>query len=157
MRNKGAVVCLFAGLACTSGFGAEEPPRVPTYTNEDLERVAPYRGETGVLSRPAGRGEPVAASGPKQRDEAYWRREAERLRSRLRPLRRRADELRHRLQEAKTDDGATRTRKGGRSRGANPVEAIALRLESLEAQIREQEDELHERARRERALPGWLR
>jgi hypothetical protein len=121
--------------------------------------VAPCRGETGVLSRPEVRSEAVTrAEGrePKERDEAYWRREADRLRARLRPLKRRADELRLRLQEARVDPGKKKLR-SGRGSGGGSTEALSQRLEAVEAEIREREDELYERARRERVLPGWLR
>ena len=42
-------VTLF-GLALLGEAGAEEKKPVPLYTNEDLDRLSPYRGQTGVLS-----------------------------------------------------------------------------------------------------------
>ena len=46
-------VCL-ALLAGPAIAGATEgKPAVPVYTNEDLERVHPFRDETGVASVPA--------------------------------------------------------------------------------------------------------
>ena len=149
-------MCLWAGLGCPSGLWAEEGRPTPTYTNEDLERMAPLRGQTGVLSKPASREPSRAAAEPADKAEAYWRKEAERLRARLRPLKRRADELRLRLKEARAEPGKKKPH-GGRGSGGGSAEALSQRLESLEAEIREREDELQERARRERALPGWLR
>ena len=152
-------MCLIVGLGLPPRGGAEEARRIPTYTNEDLERLAPYRGQTGVLSTPASPGGGKAAAEPKGRGEAYWRREAERLRTRLRPLRRRAEELRLRLDEARAAEWAKRSRSGRGAGGASGAsgEALRRRLESVESEIRDREDELHERARREGALPGWLR
>ena len=147
---------LLAWLGPGLPAASQHPGPTPTYTNEDLERVAPLRGETGVLSTPAARDAAPARSEPKPRGEAYWRREAERLRGRLRPLRRRADELRLRLQEARDADWR---RRPGQDHGSrrSPAAGLARRLELLEAEISEREDELQQRARREGALPGWLR
>jgi hypothetical protein len=154
MTKRAAMVCLLAGLSSPRGWGDEDRRATPTYTNEDLDRMAPRRGETGVLSKPASREDSRMAPERKARGEAYWRREVERLRTRLRPLRERAAQLRERLQELRTDPGQEPPRRGSRKASA---EALARRLDSLEAEIRDREDELHERARRERALPGWLR
>jgi len=149
-------VCIIAVLGLTPAAGGDDPRPTPTYTNEDLERLAPYRGQTGVLSRPASPEATTPVAERKGRGEDYWRREAERLRSRLRPLRRRAEELRLRLEETKAAEW--RKRSGGRrSGGGASSEGLQRRLESLESEIREREDELHARARREGALPGWLR
>jgi len=157
MENRGAIVCLAVALAAvvpSARSDAQGPPEVPTYTNDDLERVSPYRGETGVLSRPADRGSAGPSAEPKEKGEAYWRREAERLRERLRPLKRRAEELRRRIEEARSEPSGKRSRAGAaKAQG----ESLARRLEGIEAEIRERENELYERARRERALPGWLR
>jgi hypothetical protein len=131
MWKSGAIVCLGASLASPSESWAGDGRPTPTYTNEDLKRLTPLRGETGVLSKPAllERPEPAVEVGHK--GEAYWRKEADRLRARLRPLRRRAQDLRR--------------------------ESLGRQLGSVETERRELEDELLERARRERALPGWLR
>jgi len=109
-----------------------------------------------VLSTPPSPDASKPAAETKPRGEEYWRREAERLRSRLRPLKRRAEELRLRLEETKAAEG--RKRSGGRrSEGGTSSEGVRRRLESVESEIREREDELVARARREGALPGWLR
>ena len=68
-----------------------QAPRAPArvYTNDDLDRVRPFRDEWGAASVPAvaprerESGEAVASprgardsGGPSTRDEAYWRRRA---------------------------------------------------------------------------------
>lgn len=150
------VLCLAAAAA-----GAEEPrkPPAPAYTNDDLDRVSPRRGDTGVLSTaPPALPAPASSEPPGERHgEQYWRREAERLRDRLESLRERAAELRIHLEELER-------RPPSRSRGAQASrtgdaqkEAARARLEVLERRIREVEDAFLDRARREGALPGWLR
>ena len=92
-----AVVC--TGAAEASALDDEKKP-VPLYTNEDLQRVSPYRDETGGSSKPAAAPAPEPASERgRARGEEYWRREAERVRDRLRPLRERASELRFQIEE----------------------------------------------------------
>src|SRR6266568_2571359 len=95
--------CLLA-LACAGAPGApaldDQKKPIPLYTNEDLDRMTPYRDQTGVNSKPAARPDlapPDART--RVRGEDYWRREAERVRDRLRPLRERAAELRLRIEE----------------------------------------------------------
>jgi hypothetical protein len=144
-----ALVC--AGSARVSALDDDKKP-VPLYTNEDLRRVSPYRDETGVSSKPAAA--PAAEPAPERRrvrGEEYWRREAERLRDRLRPLRERASELRFRIEEER--------RRPPRRRGAVDPQTGTLegRLRALEERIRETESRFEDRARRERALPGWIR
>jgi hypothetical protein len=156
MTKSGAIVCLCAGVLGPATSADEDRGATPTYTNADLERMTPYRGETGVLSQPAMPADRTETSKTKERaegrGESYWRREAERLRERLRPLRQRAAELRQRIQETHSAAGRKPARGGRES-----AEALEQRLASIEAEMREREDELHERARREGALPGWLR
>jgi hypothetical protein len=144
-------------LACVSAtalLGSDKEP-VRTYTNADLERVAPQRGETGVLSKPA----PTPASAPAPRpsgphhDEAYWRDQADHLHDRIRALRQRADEIRLRLANPpRQSQGRRRT-----ASVSDPAPALTARLTAIEAEIRDREDRFEERARREGALPGWLR
>ena len=148
--------CLLA-LACAGSAGAsaldDDKKPVPLYTNEDLRRVSPYRDETGVSSKPAAATVPEPASERgRVRGEEYWRREAERLRDRLRPLHERASELRFRIEEK-------RRRQPPRRRGAVDPQTGTLerRLAALEERIREAESRFEDRARRERALPGWIR
>jgi hypothetical protein len=146
---------LLGAAALLSVSAAAEPARPRVYTNEDLDRVSPRRGETGVDSRPGA--EPAAPSrttdapsDSARAREAHWRREADRLRDRLQPLRDRADDLREQM------DGRSRTP------GVKPVTdprllALARRLAAVEARIRDAELQFEERARRAGALPGWLR
>ncbi len=144
-----ALVC--AGSAGASALDDDKKP-VPLYTDEDLRRVSPYRDETGVSSKPAAAPTPEPASERgRVRGEEYWRREAERLRDRLRPLRERASELRFRIEE--------RRRQPPRPRGGVDAQIGTLerRLHALEERIGEAESRFEDRARRERALPGWLR
>lgn len=146
--------CLLAAV-CAAGAGAsprdDEKKPVPLYTNDDLRRVAPYRDETGVSSTPAAA--PAVAPAPVKsgaRGEDYWRREADRVRDRLRPLRERAADLRFTLEE--------RRRQPGVPPYSDPrIVAGERRLRALDERIREAESRLEERARREGALPGWLR
>jgi hypothetical protein len=154
--------CLLA-LACAGAAGAfvlgdDEKKPVPLYTNEDLERVAPYRDQTGVNSTPAAAAalEPPAERSRARggvRGEEYWRREAERVRDRLRPWRERAAELRLRIEERRRQP--PRRRESGAADAQ--IAALERRLRLLEDRIRETESRLEERARREGALPGWLR
>jgi hypothetical protein len=167
------IVTLVLGgtLACAPVAGAGDPGR--SYTNEDLERVAARRAETGVASVPAfGPGPQQTATGGVH-DEAYWRREAERLRDQLRPLRQRALGLQLRIEHPAPETRKTKTNpqpaaRGQQRRSPTPTPAptraesdrtAALRdqLRALEDQIRDREARLEERARREGALPGWLR
>ena len=46
------ILAVLAVLLVGPSLRADEP-RVPTYTNDDLARVAPLAGETGVQSVPA--------------------------------------------------------------------------------------------------------
>jgi hypothetical protein len=154
------------GFVCLAAapLGADEPEKARpprTYTNEDLERVAPYRGQTGALSEP---GETPASNrdagtsrddGPaRRRHEAYWRAQAERLRQQLSALRRRAEDLRARIEEARRRPAPS---SGKARRGPDPAAGFERRLRVVEAEMRERQDALEERARRAGALPGWLR
>jgi hypothetical protein len=148
-------VVLAAGLAAwglaVSAGAAEKGRPVPVYTNDDLERVSPVRGQTGVLSTPAERAAQVQVPGPARgRGEEYWRREARRLRERLDPLRQKAEDLRARVADR-------RSKPGVRPYTDPQVQAAERRLRALEERIRGLESELEDRARREGALPGWFR
>ncbi|OFV89420.1 MAG: hypothetical protein A2V74_08240 [Acidobacteria bacterium RBG_16_70_10] len=157
-------VVLWLGLCPSADTPGREPspapppsPRrpVPLYTNEDLERVHPLRDETGVNSTPAT--PPASATGPASRPlsrgESFWRREAARVRARIRALADDAETVRHKLEERREE-----RRRFLRPRGSGVSEATLLaRLEALQRRMRELETDLEERARRDRALPGWLR
>jgi hypothetical protein len=148
------VVCLRpdAGSAVAAADGEEKKKSVPLYTNEDLQRISPYRDETGVNSQPAA--PPASLAGTpdtRTRGEGYWRQEADRLRERLRPLQERAAELRLRIEERRRQP----PRRG--TVGDPQREALERRLHDLEERIRDTESRFEDRARRERAMPGWLR
>jgi hypothetical protein len=155
MQIRSAAFVLALACLAASSAPASEKPAVRSYTNADLERIAPRRGETGVLSTPAVTPSddpaPRAPSVPRH-DETYWRREAERLHDRLRSLRQRADEVRVKLAQP-----PRRTEGRRPSTASDPTPALKARLTALEAEIRDRQDRFDERARREGALPGWLR
>ena len=149
MKLTSAVVCLALGL---SPEKADEKQAVPLYTNEDLDRVRPYRDRTGVASVPAAVAEAPGEPAPERRgrDETYWRRAAERLADRLRPLRSRAVDLRRRIDE--------RWGKPGVRTLSDPLlQGWERELAETQDTIRDLEARFEERARREGALPGWLR
>lgn len=146
-------------------------PSTPTltrvYTNDDLERVRPFRDELGARSVPnePAPGRETATSSRHgtrgsersvDRGEAYWRREAEKLRERLRRLADQREALRARMAERR--DEQWRAQRGGRgSRASGPDRTLEARITALERRMRDLEDELADRARRAGALPGWLR
>ena len=132
------------------------PPAARTYTNADLERLAPRRGETGVLSVPAPAAgdleEPRARAADKaaRRGEPWWRREAERVRERALGFRDKAADLRR--------SADARPRKPSARLDPDPgATALRARAEALERRASALEEDLLDRARREGALPGWLR
>jgi hypothetical protein len=165
------VACLLGGLSMDRPAGSEEKKEVPVYTNTDLEAVRPYRDETGVASTPAVKeteragtsrqelGGDGAAAGRKRRSgegderrsaEEQWRAAAERLREKLQGPRDRADELRRQIEE--------RRRQPGVLPYSDPqIVAAQRRLELIERRIREAESNFEDRARRNGALPGWIR
>lgn len=166
MRKSSALTgaCLGVCLTLVRPCGSEEEKKpAPVYTNEDLDRVAPFRDETGVNSKPAARltdpaGVPAesasrrgdAASDKRRSAEEYWRREADRVRGRLQPARDRAAELRLKIEERRRQPGV-------RPYTDPRILADQRRLEGLEQRIREAESRFEDRARRQGALPGWLR
>lgn len=152
------VIVAALALACASAPAPEEEGKPRVYTNEDLDRVSPLRGETGVLSQPAaapvaepeGRGATRAGSARSGTGEAYWRREAARVRDRVRPLQDRVRALRKKVDQ--------RRRLADVSPSTDPqIRAWQDDLGELEARIHEMEIDLEDRARREGAMPGWLR
>lgn len=147
------------GTPDDAGGRVKAPARL--YTNEDLDRVRPFRDETGVNSVPAVRaGEretsPPAGERQRTRGEAYWRREAERVRDRVQAMESQAAELRAQVAE-RAEEAGRGTRERRSSSGSGSTSALRARLAGLERRIRQVEDNLAERARREGALPGWLR
>jgi hypothetical protein len=156
-----ALLCVAIAPAHDASAPASHPsPRV--YTNADLDRVHPFRGETGVHSVPAAtpaEPAPAAASDRRlaRRGEDYWRREAARVRERVRALEAQAGELRARIAEQAEQEGRQLVRNRRASPGSSSVATLRARLLGLERRRRQTEDDLAERARREGALPGWLR
>ena len=177
MTNRTGVLPLGFGLSAmlcfsnaTSADDAPKPARHPVrvYTNEDLERVHPFRSETGGDSVPAF--VPAAAALRESRagtrgaarahGEEYWRREAEKTRDRMRTLVDQAETLRARI--AAHEEAQSRSQRSGRrgssaTTGSDTTAALRGRLVVLERRMRELEEQLADRARREGALPGWLR
>jgi septal ring factor EnvC (AmiA/AmiB activator) len=153
------------GLCLASASASGEAGQPPTYTNDDLHRVSSRRAQTGVLSEPASPSADPRSSGAPRREpeerrrgEDYWRAEAERVGDRIRGLRQRADELRVQLeqqQRRQRQTNATARRRPTATVDTTP--GLRQRLEVIEAEIREREAQFEERARREGALPGWLR
>lgn len=155
-------MALLAGLSPARPAGSEEKKEVPVYTNQDLEAVRPYRDETGVASTPAvpereragtarqGRRAGATARTADRTAEEEWRRSAERLREKLQGPRDKADELRRQIEE--------RRRQPGVLPYSDPqIVAAQRRLELIERRIREAESNFEDRARRNGALPGWIR
>ncbi|HEX6737479.1 MAG TPA: hypothetical protein VF310_04300 [Vicinamibacteria bacterium] len=141
-------------LGSTFPAGADDGKPAPRYTNDDLDRVHPLSAQTGVASTPAAMSSPLAPGDSRSptpaRGESYWRREAERLQDRLAPLLERAEALRARMAER-------RQRPGVRPYTDPQLLSWQAQLERLQARMRALEERLQDRARREGALPGWLR
>ena len=165
-----------SAILCASTAPADDAPASPkhplvrVYTNEDLDRVRPFRDETGVRSVPAVAPESSAppTGGERERPgsppadargrgEEYWQREAERVRDRVRAMETQADELRLQITERAEEAGRQLTRGRRGSSGAGSAATLRARLVALERRMRQTEVDLSERARRARALPGWLR
>ena len=133
--------------------GGEDREPTPTYTNQDLQRMAPLRHQTGALSQPAVPPASARESKPSRsrgRDERYWRREADKLRRRLRPLEEQRLELQLKIEERRATPGV-------RPYTDPKIEAWERKLESLTRRMRSWQSRLEDRARRAGALPGWLR
>jgi hypothetical protein len=159
------LLLLAAGPAPSEEPSKEKKP-APLYTNEDLDRISPHRDETGVNSQvtvPVARPAPARGSDDgRARSEAHWRTQADRLHVRLQHARERIDDLRARIaeKEAKAaDEGRGSRSRRGRAHASSDasLEAMRRQLAALEARVRDEETRFEERARREGALPGWLR
>jgi len=140
-------------------------PERRVYTNADLERMAACRYQTGAQSE-AGTSRPkeeIGGPGSKAaktsrpaeaalRDalESDWRARWRAVDQKARHLRREARELRQEAGDVPRDTKKPPT-------GRRSPSLLLTRARSLEAEARELEDEFQERARREGALPGWLR
>ncbi len=151
-----------AVVACSLWAAAwSAPGQSPTYTNADLERVSPLRAETGVENDPPPEQETAAPDRQavaRKDEERAWRSEARRVSARAGRLRDQAADLRARAQDEREKERERPLRRNGagapRGRAAERLEAQARRAEDRAAAL---EADLWERARRARALPGWLR
>jgi hypothetical protein len=158
---------LLLGAALALGAFADESSRpTPSYTDTDLARYAAMRAPVDA-AEPAPPPAPRARSkkkGPTIEDdlereaaqraseERYWRREAQKARAQARRHEERAAVLEAQVEERRR--AASRARAGA----APPAVAAAERRAQVEReQARRVLDELEERARREGALPGWIR
>lgn len=154
---KKLAVCL--SCLCLAPWPARA--QTPTYTNADLERVSPLRAETGGENEP-----PPAEKAPAERrasearahDESTWRAEARRVAAAAARLRDKAADLRGRAQEQRDRErDAPPRRAGAGARPGRAAERLEEQARRAEARAEALELELWERARRARALPGWLR
>ena len=156
-----AITLLAPASRCPLPEKAAEAHRV--FTNADLDLMASCRYETGALSEPASG--PTGARPPKGRGltrasalsqagqgdlEAEWHARWRAIDQKIRRLRREAQELRQEAAEAARD---VKKRPAGR----RSPSLLINRARALEAEAKELEDEFQARARREGALPGWLR
>ena len=155
------------GDPCALRIGAPSTQR--TFTNEDLARMAacrqasvdsqdapaslpsrPTPGRTARGTRPASRAGLAADPTSLEQLEADWRARWRSMDQRVRKLRFEARELRL---EAEAMPRDPRKRPTGRRTPA----LLVAKAERLEAEAREIEGEFAESARRQGALPGWLR
>ena len=155
-----AVLCVPA-LASDAAPPGRPAPRV--YTNEDLDRVHRLRDQTGVHSVPAEAPGDETTAAPevtpsRGRGEDYWRREAARARDRVQGMEAQAAGLRAQIAE-RAEEAARELTGRRRSSKSGPSSEVTLRakLGALERRMRQIEDDLADRARRDGALPGWLR
>ena len=135
---------------CSLPPSSRPEPRV--FTNADLDRMAACRYQTGAQSE-VGTRAARPAPGPGKAStaiEADWRARWRSVDQKARKLRQEARELRQEASEAPRDPKKQPT-------GRRSPALLITRARSLEAEAREIEDEFQERARREGALPGWLR
>ena len=165
MKREWMCVLLVAAAASAR---AEEKRAAVVYTNDDLARMAPLRGETGVTSVPAFRpAERQVEKAAVAHGEGYWRAEADKVQGDLRRLRPEADQVRGRIESLKREarEAAFRTAMSPRSKPSQGrgdgyetrIVALQDQLRQIELDTREREARLEDRARHEGALPGWIR
>jgi hypothetical protein len=158
-----SVGCVLA-FCLASASASARSRQSQTYTDDDLRRVSSRRAETGVESEPASpsvprAGAPHGKPEERKRGEDYWRAEAERFGERIRSLRLRAAELRVQIeqQERRQRERSATARRRATTTAVDATTGLKQRLYAVETEIREREAQFEERARREGALPGWLR
>jgi hypothetical protein len=168
MTSRSLVLPLGFGLTavlCVPAASDAAPPKRPAprvYTNEDLDRVHRLRDQTGVHSVPAeAPGDETTApevTPSRGRGEDYWRREASRARDRVQGMEAQAAGLRAQIAQRAEAAGRELTGRRRSSRSGPSSEAtLRTKLGALERRMRQIEDDLADRARRDGALPGWLR
>ena len=148
-------------FGCPLAQGSPPEPRV--FTNADLDRMAACRYQTGAQSEagadPLERASPSPGRATKAKApnegrvdgaETLWRARWRAIDQKARRLRREARELREEAGEAPRNPKKPPT-------GRRSPSLLIGRALLLEAEGKELEDEFQERARREGALPGWLR
>jgi len=166
VRKSSALIgaSLLYCLALVRPCASDEKRPVREYTNEDLGRVHPYSDQTGVTSTPAvtttgettggktrqGRRAAATAGTERRSAEEAWRLSAEKFRAKLQPLRDKADDLRRQVEERRQQPGV-------RPYTDPRIVADQRRLKVLEERIRDSEAAFEDRARRQGALPGWIR
>ena len=171
---------LAAALVAASSTNPQSPCALPSptaqraFTNADLERMSACRYQTGVQSETGvhERGEPaerssgrttrtkkgassrVAEASPTRDDsaEADWRAQWRSVDQKVRRLRREALDLRREALEKPAD-----SRKKASVTGRRSSAWLVHKAETLEDEARDLEENFQSRARREGALPGWLR
>jgi hypothetical protein len=131
----------------------------------NLERVAPFRDQTGVSSEPATdeQGGPApsrrrsrdtsgrrGAARGEERGEDYWRREAERADDQARRLEKQIGALQRKID-------ARRRLPDVRPYTDPQLVEWRREIDELRAEIRIVRERVEDRARREGAPPGWLR
>ena len=154
------VLWLLPALSAAEDKPPARRPPARVYTNEDLDRVHPFAAETGGSSVPAVAADEASPARPaesrrKGKGEEHWRAEAARVRERLRALEERAAELRSQIAERGSQSEVFGRRRS--SAGKTSVAALQASLAAVERRARLTQEDLEERARRDGALPGWLR
>ena len=148
-------------VACPLPPGSLSEKRV--FTNADLELMAACRYQTGAQSevgtaptataqKPQRRPAAGAVIAPRRTDaaEADWRAQWRSVDQKARRLRREARELRQEAGEAPRDPKKRPT-------GRRSPSLLIARALALESEAGDLEADFQEGARREGALPGWLR
>jgi hypothetical protein len=151
-----AVACAATATAAADDETAR--PRVRVYTNADLERIHPLAGQTGGSSTPAATAEEDAAAeretASRGQGEAYWRREAAAS----------GCALEERAAGLRADCGAGARHEPVVYGPAAVVDFPRIELDRVVARLARgrgcrirRRRTTSDRARRDGALPGWLR
>jgi hypothetical protein len=151
------IAAMATSLALTSQPDCSLPKTQRAFTNADLERMAACRSASAPpepldtpSAKPRREASPSRAAASPDSREADWRAQWRSVDQKVRRLRREAYELRQEAAEAPRDPKKKPT-------GRRSPALLLTRARSLDAEALELEEEFQERARREGALPGWLR